>query len=90
LARNGKARVYDPRVETHDTVRSPVDPANPVERGYVRADGPYCKVFPNPGDKERLDARDTWRLFMEGLDALAALLADQPLKRWRVEAQAPC
>jgi len=90
LARNGKARVYDPRVEIHDTVRQPVDPANPVDLGYASAEGRYCKVFPDPSDKDRLDARDTWRLFTEGLDAQAALLADQPLKRWRVEGPGVC
>jgi len=94
-ARNGKARVYDPRVETHDRVRQPVDPARPAATpsagvgatllDLAPADGPYCKVYPDPSDKERRAARDTWIRFVEGLDALTALLSDQPLKRWHID-----
>ncbi len=84
-ARNGKARVYDPRVETHDQVRQPRDPARPTEDRYAPAAGPYCKVYPDPSDLDVIDARDTWRRFIAGLDALSALLADQPLRRWQIE-----
>lgn len=92
-ARNGRPRLYDPRVDQAHVALQPWDPRATADSPwhfrraprFAAPDGPYVRVTVTPSDLEVLDAEADRARFDAGLAALTDLLADQPLKRWWVK-----